>query len=163
VVVANSSPLIYLARISKIGRVIDEMGSLTVPKSVYTEVVLAGKGLRKPEADALERLVDEGKVLIRKTPRVKEPPRGMHSGEMESIALAKMMDDILLVDDEVAIRYSEIINVKCLRTVGVLLLLLRRRSISFSDFTANLERLISSGFWLTGDVYAEAVREARSL
>lgn len=162
-VVANCSPLIYLARISKIGRVIDEMGPLTVPESVYTEVVLAGKGLRKPESDALERLAEERKVLIGKTARVAKPPRGLHAGEMESIALAKQMDDLLLVDDEVAIRYGEIMNVRCLRTIGVLLLLLSRKRIALSDFTANLERLISSGFWLTADVYAEALREARSL
>jgi hypothetical protein len=161
-VVFNSSPLIYLARIGKLPKVLKAFRGLTIPQHVYAEVVEEGQRLGKPEAALVHRFVREGKIVVTEAGKV-PIPRGLSAGEMAAIDLAKKLGEELVVDDRPAYEYARSFGVEAWRTVRVLLLLLRERKVHLPEYKANLARLSAAGFWLTSDVFAEALEEAEGM
>ena len=53
IVVSNSSPLIALAKIGKLHILRELFGEITIPKAVWDEVVVKGRG--KPGAEEVEK------------------------------------------------------------------------------------------------------------
>ncbi len=58
---------------------------------------------------------------------------------------------------------ARVFGVRCLETVGVLLLGLAGGLLGLEEFEKCLDVLIGLGFWLGVDVYRKAVAEARRL
>jgi len=118
VIIADSSPLIALARINQLELLPQFATRVIIPPTVWHEITIGGKGLvgakevsqitwleiqaAKPE------LVTSLKILI-------DP------GEAEAIALAQTLSDpMLLLDDARARRVAERLNIRRIGTVGLL-------------------------------------------
>jgi len=54
-------------------------------------------------------------------------------------------------------------GIRPIGTIVVLLLALARDELTFNEFKECLDRLITSGFWLSIDVYNKALEEAQSI
>jgi len=160
-VVINATPLIFLARIGKLRKVVEYFGQAVIPEAVYDEVVRRGMALGKPEADLVEELISDGRVRVEKVKKAMGEVKGAHSGEAEALSLAKERGDALIVDDRAAYEYARMMGIKALRSVRVMLNLLKDKRLTLNDLEENLLRLSRSGFWLTADVYARIVEEAR--
>ena len=62
VVVADSSPIVYLSRLGRLGLLHDLYSSVLIPTAVWREVAVEGKGL--PEAQALTEAVKIGRAHV---------------------------------------------------------------------------------------------------
>jgi len=165
-VVLNSTPLIYLAKIGKLEKLIERFKTITIAESVFAEVVEKGGKLSRPESVLLRKLVDGKKIIVKKVEtfeRAETIIKGIHDGEAQSLALARSSGDILVVDDKAAYNYATILGVKCLHSIRVMFMMLREGVISLSDFKENLRKLSSSGFWLTTDIYDRVMVEAERI
>lgn len=165
-VVVNSSPLIYLTRIGKLGKLIDLFKRITIAESVFAEVVDKGEKLSRPEPIQIRGLMRQNKILVKRADKnkvVEAVARGIHEGEAESLILAKSSGDALVVDDKSAYTYATILGVRGMRTMAVMMLMLKEKVISLTDYRDNLRKLSSSGFWLTADVHEKAIEEGEKI
>ena len=105
-IVCNSTPLIYLAKLNKLDLLRKLFLEVTIPKAVYEEVVVIGNEKNYIDAKIVEKAVNEGWLSIRETGTLDLlKDIGIHKGELESISLAKNIKaDILL--DQTHARYA---------------------------------------------------------
>jgi predicted nucleic acid-binding protein len=101
VVVADSGPLIALAKIEALHLLRDLYRQVITGPTVYTEAVTAGLAMNAADATALQEAFQRGELAIRTPSAVSlSHPDLLHEGEAESIRLAIELEaDWLLMDD----------------------------------------------------------------
>jgi len=163
-VVSNSSPLIWLAKIGRLKILRGLFGEIVIPMRVYEE-----SALRKRSADAvlIGRAVEEGWIKVSEE-RIEEADTlagvsGIHLGEAEAILLAQKLDTELILDEREASATAQMFGVRPIGTIAALLLALAIDRLTLQEFRESLDGLLASGFWLTVDVYNEALEAARSI
>ncbi len=156
-VVSNSGPLISLARIGALGLLKDYFGEIFAPHEVYNEVCVRGKG--KPGAEEVEaaewirwtEVKDKFAVQILKIE--------LNKGEAEVIVLARELNaELVLIDDRRPREIAKDLGFKVLGTVGILIKAARDGRVCLEDA---LDELTSKGFWISREVYEEALRRVR--
>jgi predicted nucleic acid-binding protein len=163
-VVSNSSPLIWLARIGRLTLLKDIFGEIVIPMRVHEESVLRK---RSPDAVLIGRAVEEGWIKVSEE-RMGEADAladvsGMHLGEAEAILLAQRLETELIIDEREASATAQMFGVRPMGTIAVLLLALAKDLLTLQEFRESLDSLLTSGFWLTVDVYNESLEAARSM
>lgn len=162
-VVNNSSPLIWLTKIDRLGLLKTLFGEVIIPKKVCTETTIG----ESADSILIRKAVDEGWIKVSEE-EAKEAQElvqvsGIHLGEAEAILLAKELRVDLIIDEREASATARVFGVRPMGTIAVLLLALAKSQLTFSEFKECLDLLITSGFWLTVDVYKRALDEAQSI
>ena len=145
--VANSSPLIWLAKAGRLDLLKAVFGELLIPEKVYEEVVVRGleEGFKDPLA--VKRAVEDGWIkVVRVRPEVEA--EDLHPGEVEAISLAKEKGCTLLADDRVARALAKALGVEVRGTAFVLLRAVKMGLISGKESRPVLHGLVGAGFRL---------------
>lgn len=165
-IVADSTLLIGLARIGRLGLLKELYGRVLVPPSVHEEVVMEGKRLGKAGAEEIERAVQAGWVktatLTRGQMRRAEAYRasgGIGKGEAEAVALAEGRGLAVIVDDRYARRLAGTVGLELMGTAAVLLEAHWQGFLSKTEFAGSLREL-GRVTWLSPEVVAELLRLA---
>lgn len=155
----DASPLIYLTKIGRLD-VLDEYEEILVPPEVLSEIE-CGLAAGHPEALEVRRLVEKGRLQVRKAGR----PRtewNLDRGEAAMLAIAhRAKVDEVITDDRAAIGVAKYLG---LRPVSVPFLLLRQRRagrLSQDDFEAALRRLLGAGYYLSPDLHERLIVAGR--
>lgn len=108
-VVADSGPLIALAKVNRLDLLRRLYRSILTGPAVFTEVVTAGLATKAFDAALLNDAYVEGWMQVRGPVRpTLSASIALHTGELESISLAIESDaDWVLIDDLVARRVAE--------------------------------------------------------
>lgn len=120
-IVADSSPLIVLARSGLIPVLVQVAGEVVAPAMVFAECTADRE---KPGAQAILRAKEEGLVDVR--PDVeREWPRGtppmLDAGELSAIALALELGCPVLMDDRLGRQVAKLHGVSVIGSAGVLI------------------------------------------
>lgn len=100
-IVADSGPLIALAKIGGLAELFDLHPLIITPPAVFEETVREGRYVQAPDADLLQSEYDAGRLRVEEL-RGQTPPRirQLGRGERESIQLAlERKAEWLLADD----------------------------------------------------------------
>jgi predicted nucleic acid-binding protein len=123
--VFNSTPLIYLTKVG-LSKVLEDLkGEKATSPEVKREVVDEGKRKGVPDAVVLEKLFSS-KVFRVVEPKDKEflsrllRTRGLHVTDAEVLALARELDGLAVVDDEVARKTAKVYGIAYAGTPYVL-------------------------------------------
>ena len=150
IVVADATPLIYLAAIGKFDLLQILYGRISIPSAVYEEVVIQGAGRsgasETAAADWIDRqaLHDPSKLATLQT--------HLNGGESETIILAEELPADLVIMDEAAGRHElGLRQLPFIGTVGVLMQAKQRGLIS--SLKSELDQLRANGFHLTDQLY----------
>jgi len=165
VLVLNSSPLIYLAKVG----LLDLLGSLSeakvIPRSVFDEVVVKGKEKGASDALVVETVVDRGVIEVRTVQDMEslqdllEVP-GLHKADAEVLSLARELKGTAVVDDEKARSVADASGIRN-RGAGHLLIRLQRLGVLSNDEVRDkLDEMIRLGWRCSTEVYAEMLRSA---
>jgi len=160
-VVCNSSVLISLSAIGRLNllRKIFTKDEILIPNAVWKEVVLDG-GERQgvQEVKSAEWIHRES---VKDTTMVKTLQAYLDLGEAEAITLAKETGATLIVLDEKDAReIAERLDLKLLGTIGVLIRAKRKGHVQ--SLRDELDLLKDKGkFWITEELYKEALREEK--
>ncbi|MEW5937753.1 MAG: DUF3368 domain-containing protein [Candidatus Thermoplasmatota archaeon] len=161
-VVADASPLIYLAKVGKISLLRDLFGRVAIPREVFAEAVVRAQG-EFPEAAQIETAIDEGwlevcDVLFDK--KLLNLVTELDKGEIEVIALSKKTDaDLTLMDDAVGRRVAESFGLNVKGTLYVILCAFKRGILSKKDTMRTIQKLVVAGFRLSSEIYGALVSE----
>jgi len=144
VAIADSGPLISLARINQHELLPRLFSKILVPLEVWNEVTVKGKGL--PGAHEISHATW---IAIQKPDSQLVRPLSilLDIGESEVIALAQTMPDcIILLDDSRARKIAMRLNIKQIGTVG--LLLRAKRMGLVEKIKPHLDSLIENGIYI---------------
>jgi len=154
-VVANSTPLINLAKIGRFELLQALFGQIIIPPSVWDELVVRGADkvgskevgranwieVRRPSESALLRLLSAS----------------LDRGEAEAIALAEQLGaDLVLLDEFQGRQVATQLGLKVRGTLGLLAEGFRRTLIK--DIKSELDNLVSKGTWIAPELVDQILR-----
>jgi len=165
VLVTNSTCIIYLAKVGRLGLLKAVFKRVLMPREVYTEAVKRGKERGFIDAEIVEKAIEKGLIEVKKLSEVqkKEAERlcslaAIGKGEAEAIILARDLKSELVIDDAVALGVAKLYGLQTLWTTSLILKAVRRGAITKREGRRIIEDLVGAGYRLTGDVLVELLR-----
>jgi len=163
-VVSDSSPIIYLAKLGRLDLLKILYRQVFVSGSVQKELIVSDRSEERDiEIIAIKRAMDEGWIKVRqvdvKNSLIISAPE-LSAADKETVELSrKMNSELTLIDDEAARRVARNIGIKARGTVYVLLSAYKRRKIGKAELKRMLNRLIAVGFRLSPEIYSSLIEE----
>ncbi|MCQ4332810.1 DUF3368 domain-containing protein [Natronomonas sp. F2-12] len=156
-VVSDTSPLLNLALIERLDLLRTQFDDVTVPHRVWDELAEREAGL-----EALRELRDNDLlsiVEVEHSDLFVEIFHELDLGETAAICYAVEHDaDLVLLDERDGRRVARRHD---LEITGVIGILLRGAKVGEVDLERELDALREVGFWISDDLYARALSEAR--
>ncbi len=160
IVVADASPIIFLAKIRRLDLVHALLGQdIRLPQAVYREI-LSG-AIDPVEREALERFLADCRVEPVKRPR--RFASAMSTADNAALTLAlRCRADFLLCDERATRNMAELEGVRPLGTLGVLLRATRGKLVSRKEARRLIDLLVSNHDFRIGVEVYQAVLAALS-
>lgn len=161
-IVSNSSPLIYLAKLKKLELLKDLFKEITIPEEVYLEVV---KGKKEKYLDAVRigNSIEKGWIKVKKIKIIKEIERfssEIDLGELATINLAlHLKAKLVLIDDASARTIAEIFGLNVKGILYVLLKTYEKKLIKRDETKEIINQLLFEGFRISQELYIELMKE----
>jgi len=166
VVVSNSTPLIYLAKIGRLNIIRDVFGKVFIPDAVFHEAVTQGKTLNMSDAYIIEKAVGTWIFKEQVKPEVNsefcflETNMRLGSGEKEALKLCRQLNaEYFIVDDKEARKVSRILNIKPIGTCGIVIQACRQGSITKREALQILDDLVKAGLRIDPTLYRRILDE----
>ena len=158
-IVFNTSPLLYLAKLGKLELLKDLFNIILIPEAVYEEAVINGKDYA--DSKIVQKAINEGWIKIKLIHvKNKEFNEELDIGELEAIELAKNLNaKLLLIDDAPARAIAESFGLNVKGTLYVLLKAYKKSIINKNDVKNLLFRLLSLGFRISPELYGKILEE----
>ncbi|KXB00989.1 hypothetical protein AKJ44_03055 [candidate division MSBL1 archaeon SCGC-AAA261F17] len=162
--ISNSTPLIYLAKVSNLNLLKKLFNEIIVPEEVYEEVVVKGEERGEPEVSLISDLFEEGFIRKEKARRPKRGLRGLHEAEGKAIDLCEEEGiDHILVDDKEAFKLAKLLGLEPWRTSSIILKFFELGEIDYRKLRRALQDLSNAGYFMTAEVYELILGKAREL
>jgi predicted nucleic acid-binding protein len=169
-IVCDSTPLIYLAKLGHLTLLQKLFSEVNVPDEVMTEV-MRGKQLGFDDAAIIEKAVQEGWVKTiklnsqqrRELLRLGRTFSDISDADSAAIVLAKSLGVNLCLDDSRAIKVAEVLGIKHIGTLGILLLAVKREVLSGEHVKELVLSLPKRGFYVSHDLLAEFLKRLERL
>jgi uncharacterized protein len=149
-VVADTSPLIYLSRVGHLQVLAALFGQVVVPRTVWNEAVE-----RRPSAPGIDELRQPAWVRVVQDP-VPGSDLGLDPGETAAILTAESLGaDLLLIDERVGRKVAHERGLAVRGTLGVLVQ--ARQSKVLPALEPVLDALVAQGFRIAPALIREAL------
>lgn len=156
-VVSDSSPLIHLARIGRLGLLRQLFGEITIPQAVYREVVVEGRG--KPGSEQIASAPWIRTASIRGETLKRALLIFLDEGEAEAIVLAVEMNaDLVLLDEREARIQAKRLGLRVTGTLGILLK--SKKAGLVENLREELAELKRTGFRISSTLEQEILNKA---
>lgn len=153
-IISNSTPLIYLAKLNKLNLVLKIYKKILIPEEVYSEVVIEGKRLNKKEVILIEDLINQKLIEVKKVNELKKELNTLHLGELKAINLCLQINiKDILIDDKEAYELCKMLKLNPIRTTAFLLNCVKDKLISKEEFKEFLLKISQEGYFLTAEVF----------
>ncbi|MBL7169519.1 MAG: DUF3368 domain-containing protein [Candidatus Aenigmarchaeota archaeon] len=162
--ILNSTPLIYLAKAEVLGLIKESPHKKFITPLVYEEVVVNGKERGYPDAFAVEKVIENKIITIKKIKNKKfydyllQNP-GLHEADAEVLTLAKEMKGILIIDEDVARNVASIEEIENKGTPYILFMLLKKKKVNKKQVREVIEKMIQSGWRCSTEIYVELINQ----
>lgn len=166
--VFDATPLIYLAKATRLGAVSGLSTSAVIPNSVYTEVVTNGIEAGYPDARRIERAVEAGtfEVVVVDGSPVRnrlEANGALSEADASVLALAADVDGTAIMDERSGRVIADAEGIETRGTAFVILELLRNGSLSVDETRETIDEIVASGWYCAPDLYAKIIRKIEQL
>ena len=156
VVVADTSPLIYLSRAGVLDLLNVLFGEVVVPRAVWTEAVD-----RRPSAPGLDALKTASWIRV-VDGEVSMADLGLDAGETAAILLAEGLHaDLLLIDERLGRRVAEARGLAVRGTIGVLVQ--ARHTGALPALRPVLDAIVADGFRISPTLLREALAAVKEM
>lgn len=156
----NSTPLIYLSKVS-LSWIFEELeGEKIIPRTIYFEVVIKGKERGETDAFIIDELIDRGVFNVVEVEPIDwlKDIKELHRGEIEVLSLTKEKGGIAIIDDSIAREIGEILGINVHGTLYLIFLMLKKDKIDKKVAIDKVNMMIKKGFRLSVEVYSEFLR-----
>jgi len=164
--VSNSGPLIHLGRTTCLELLFVLFDNILIPRKVYEEVVERGMEQGAPVALCVKELVDQGKIAVQQPKssfKIDHSVTGIHSGELDAIALAlELLDPVVLLDDHGSRNIARTLGLTIKSSLGIIHDSVKLGAISV-DNGVTLVRKLARAMYLTSEVFDYVLSRIRML
>lgn len=165
-IVSDSTPLIYLAKLGHLKLLQKLFVEVGVPEEVMAEVIL-GKRLGFNDAAVVENAKEDGWIKVvkldgaqrRELLKLRRTFDDISETDAAAIVLAKSLGAPICLDDSRAVKVAEVLGVKHTGTLGVLLLAVRKKLLKREHAKELILSLPARGFYVAHDLLAEFLRQ----
>jgi len=168
IVISDTSPLVFFAKIEKLTLLRDLYSSIIIPFAVWEELIypLSKPNEKIPSDIKYEvKAKDEGWLVVKNPESYKyheialNLSKNLGRGEAYAIALSlELQADVLLIDDSEARKVAESKGIKTKWCTEVLLDALESNLIkNYQEFEALLNKMIEIGLWMEKSLYDEII------
>jgi len=165
--VFDSTPLIYLAKVSIISLLKNIPEKKFISLGVYKEVVIQGKKKGEPDAFLIEDLINKGVFQVEdikeKTLPKKLQKSPLHLADIETLALAKELKGTAIIDEKLGREIADIEEVENRGTIFILFRLLKLKLLDKKDLREKLDEMIEQGRRCSIELYAAILKELERL
>ncbi|MEM2094591.1 MAG: DUF3368 domain-containing protein [Candidatus Bathyarchaeia archaeon] len=163
--VSDATPIIYLARLGRLYLLKDIFTCVQIPPEVKVETVDHGKAKGYSDAYAIEQALENGGLVstsltaknLKKSEALAEVT-GIDIGEAQAIMLTKQKDEkVVLIDQSGAREVARQLGLTPRGTIYIILTALRRKLITKDDAKKMLSTLIEVNFYMSADIYRDAL------
>lgn len=149
--ICNSTPLICLAKIGRLGLLKELFGSIIIPEEVKKEILIEGK----EGYDIIKQAIEDGLIKVHAVKKRLELDLG--KGENAAISLAYELKDELIVDDAHAVRAARVLGLDVLRTTSIILMCVKKKIFDKKECLNVVNELIEIGYYISPRVYVRLV------
>lgn len=154
IVVADSSPLIYLSALGRLDLLRELYGRVLVPRAVFDEVVVAGAGEAGSREVASALWIEVRDVVFNMF--LTDLESRLDPGEAAAIVLAlDLRAELLLIDDRAGRREAAAIGLRLHGTLGVLVH--ARRCGLLTALGPEISALVTAGFRISERAKADVL------
>ena len=154
-IVADSSPMIILAKQGMLNLLEECFKKVIIPQGVYEEIT---QKRESPEVIALEKAIEDKWVIVEKTTSAPLlDTKNISQGEKEAISLAVKHKSVLIIDDDSAKKYASIFGVEAHGTFYVIYLACARKLIDKTSAKNLLESMITDVFYVSSELYSRFI------
>lgn len=163
-VVSDTTVLIALGRIGRLGLLEKLWGAVTVPEAVYQEVANDLPGGKEIAEAVKSGWLQVGSVKDQATVRLLQTVGLLGKGESECIVLAKEIGArVILTDDKKARKTAAAGGIETTGTLGLLVQAVREGILTKEDALAAVESLSETGFRLSKTVTRKAIELIKAI
>ena len=168
-IIADSSPLIIITKISKLSLLQKLYRQVLIPEAVFHEVVIEGKRLHKAGAQEIESEIQTGwiKTVALTGEQLEKAEKyriigHIGRGESEAISLVVSRKLPVLIDDKNARYLANKLELEFLGTAAVLLESCISKLLTKKEFIESLREL-GKVIWLAPEIMVELIRLAEEV
>lgn len=161
IVIADTTPLISLMKINRLGLLKELFEKVHIPEAVYWE--LTNNPSFKNEAQEIESCgyVQVVSVDNRRAVEILRRATGLDAGESEAIVLTdEQQGNLLLMDEAKGRSVARQMGIRIMGTIGILMIALERHKITYVEIVQSVEILRDSGRHIKEELYQELLRAA---
>ncbi len=168
ILIFDFTTLIYFAKIKILNKLKKLKVARIIPELVYKEVVLEGKQRGKEDALIIEKLVTKKIFNIEKSKNKKfvnylSQIPSLDLADAETLALAKELQGIAILDETSSRNIAEIENIKYHGSVFLLFFLYHNKLINKDEIKPYIDKMINSGWRCSTEFYAAVLEEIERL
>ena len=160
IIIFDSSPLINLAKISRLDLIKAIYNHIIIPEAVYDEVVINGLELARDGANKIKNLVDERVIEVKKVENrnlVKAFNLDLDYSESEVLALAIEIEaDLVILDESEARHVANKFEISKTGFIGILIKADRLGMVESSREL--LDDIIAKGFRIDETLYKKVIK-----
>ena len=122
IVVSDTTPLISLLKIKRIGLLEKLFGEVVIPQAVFTELTVDIRFDEEAEVIKNEKFISVKEVSNMASVNILKRATGLDQGESEAIILTdEIQADILLMDEAKGRKISDQMGIHIMGTIGILM------------------------------------------
>jgi len=169
--VSNATPLIYLARLGKLHLLRDMFTQVQIPPEVKIETVERGKTKGYSDAYVIEQALNDGWLIS--SPLTTENTKksealaqmtGIDIGEAQAIILTKQKNEkVVLIDQTNAREVTRHLGLSPRGTIFIILTAIKRKLITKDTAKQMLATLIEINFYISANIYRDALKTIEKL
>ena len=153
--ISDATALICLSRINKLDILKRVYSAVIIPPAVKNEVLLE----EKEGYSIIKSSLESGWI------KVIEPKKslalGLGAGENQAISLAKERKGSIILDDALAIKAANALDIPIVRTTTVIFTALNKKIISKTQALSLLNQLIENGYYISTKNYAVLISKLK--
>ncbi|MGQ4876810.1 MAG: hypothetical protein ACP6IY_22305 [Promethearchaeia archaeon] len=151
-IISNTTPLLAFLKKNELNLLKLLFNELLIPKAVFNEIVKhEGKYLN--EIELLKYEIEQGWIKIKNVKLFKLSKLNLGRGEIEAINLCfEYESPLLLIDEKKARNIANFYNIKIIGTLGILLLVNKKKLKNKQEIIQNLNILVENNFYFSTDV-----------
>ena len=120
--VSDTTPLISLLKIKRIGLLEKLFGEVVIPQAVFTELTVDIRFAEEAEVIKNEKFISVKEVSNMASVNILKRATGLDQGESEAIVLSdEIQADILLMDEAKGRKISDQMGIHIMGTIGILM------------------------------------------
>ncbi|WP_415382907.1 DUF3368 domain-containing protein [Halosimplex sp. TS25] len=166
--VFDATPLIYLAKVDRLGLVDDVDGRCVLPDPVHAEVVETGIEEGYPDARRIEAAVEADVldvVSVADTPlrsRIRENPK-LSEADAAVLACADARDGVAVMDETYGRDVASTEGIATRGTAYLVLSLVADSVISAGEARSAIDAMVEEGWYCAPDTYAKILSKLESM